>query len=207
MENWSTKNFVLGIVTNMSIRPVERKPKLWFPPSDDAEPFFGFYNRGLTLKEGVKEYHPGVAFKVSSRYLELTLTRDNVITDKHYEKAMALLAQVIDGPFRKQLFNRAASSFDYELFGHLAPRLGKRIPSEYANMPLLPTVGGERVPIRTVVKAAKKQKNGDLCSRGDGAHQADHLRAGCTGHQMGRSPNSTGLGKDSWIGLRADDLT
>lgn len=127
-------------------------------PSDDTEPFYGFYNRGLTLKESAKEFHPGVAFKVSSRYLEHTLTRDNVITDKHYDKAMALLEDIIDGDFRKQLFNRAASSFDYELFGHLAPRLGRRIPSEYGNMPLLPTVGGERVSIKAVQKAAKRQK-------------------------------------------------
>jgi molecular chaperone HtpG len=127
-------------------------------PSDQTEPFFGFYNRGLTLREGEKEYHRGVAFKVSSRYLEHTLTRDNVITDKNYDKAMALLAEVIDGDFRKQLFSRAASSFDYELFGHLAPRLGKRIPSEYATMPLLPTVSGQRVSIKTVQKAAKSQK-------------------------------------------------
>lgn len=127
-------------------------------PSAQSDPFFGFYNRGLTLREGDKEYHPGVSFKITSRYLEHTLTRDNVIQDKHYEKAMALLKEVIDGPFRKQLFERAANSLDYELFGHLAPRLGKRIPSEYGNMPLLPTVGGDRVTIKAVVRAAKKQK-------------------------------------------------
>ncbi len=127
-------------------------------PSADAEPFFGFYNRGLTLSENTKEYHRGVAFKVSSRYLEHTLTRDNVITDKNYDKAMALLEDVINGPFRKQLFDRAANSLDYELFGHLAPRLGKKIPSEFANLPLLPTVSGERVSIKTVQKAAKRQK-------------------------------------------------
>ena len=126
-------------------------------PTLETEPFYGFYNRGLTLKEGAKEYHSGISFKVSSRYLEHTLTRDNVITDKHYDKAMALLKDIIDGDFRKQLFQRAANSFDYELFGHLAPRLGRRIPSEYANMPLLPTVDGERVSIKSVQRAAKKQ--------------------------------------------------
>ena len=127
-------------------------------PSNKPEPFFGFYNRGLTLREGEKEYHRGVSFKVSSRYLEHTLTRDNVITDKNYDKAMALLEQVIDGDFRKQLFDRASKSLDYELFGYLAPRLGRRIPSQYASMPLLPTVSGQRVTIRAVQKAAKSQK-------------------------------------------------
>lgn len=132
--------------------------ELAIAPSDQAEPFFGFYNRGLTLREGEKEYAPGVAFKLSSRYLEHTLTRDNVITDRNYEKAMALFKEVVDGAFRKQLFERAARSFDYELFGYLSPRLGKRPPSEYANMPILPTVGGERVSIKAVQRAAKKQK-------------------------------------------------
>lgn len=127
-------------------------------PSDDSEPFCGFYNRGLTLLEKRQKDYPGVAFKVSSRYLEHTLTRDNVIQDKHYEKAMSLLRDIIDGDFRRQLFQRAAASFDYELFGYLAPRLGKSIPSEYATMPLLPTVEGERVSIKALRKAAKSQK-------------------------------------------------
>lgn len=127
-------------------------------PTDQAEPFYGFYNRGLTLKEDKEEHHPGVAFKVSSRYLEHTLTRDNVIKDRNYDKAMALLKEVVEGPFRKQLFERASRSLDYELFGHLSPRLGRRIPSEYANLPLLPTVSGERVSIKAVQKAARKQK-------------------------------------------------
>jgi hypothetical protein len=135
-----------------------QETELVVAPSDQAEPFFGFYNRGLTLREGEKEYHPGVSFKLSSRYLEHTLTRDNVITDRNYEKAMALLKDVIDGAFRKQLFERASRSFDYELFGHLAPRLGKRPPSEFTNLPVLPTVGGERVSLRAVQRAAKKQK-------------------------------------------------
>lgn len=127
-------------------------------PSHESEPFCGFYNRGLTLLERTQREHPGVAFKVSSRYLEHTLTRDNVIQDKHYHKAMALLSEVIDGEFRRKLFDTAARSLDYELFGHLAPRLGKRIPAEYANFPLLPTVSGGRVSIKAVQKAAKSQK-------------------------------------------------
>ncbi len=127
-------------------------------PSDAAEPFFGFYNRGLTLREGEKEYLPGVAFKVSSRYLEHTLTRDNVLTDKNYDKAMALLAEIVNGPFRKQLFEKAAKGVDYQLFGYLAARFGRKLPSEYENMPLVPTVDGGRTSIRALRKAAKKYK-------------------------------------------------
>ena len=127
-------------------------------PSDAPEPFFGFYNRGLTLREGEKEYLPGVAFKVSSRYLEHTLTRDNVLTDKNYDKAMALLSEIVNGPFRKQLFDRAAAGTDYRLMGYLAPRFGRKLPSEYENMPLVPTVDGGRTSIRALRKAMKKYK-------------------------------------------------
>ncbi len=127
-------------------------------PSDAPEPFFGFYNRGLTLREGEKEYLPGVAFKVSSRYLEHTLTRDNVLTDKNYDKAMALLAEIVNGPFRKQLFEKAAVSNDYQLFGYLAPRFGRKLPSEYEGMPLVPTVDGGRTSIRALRKAVKRHK-------------------------------------------------
>jgi hypothetical protein len=59
-------------------------------------PPFGFYNQGLTLLEGEKQYLNGVTFKIDSRYLEHTLTRDNVKTDQNYEKAMKLLAKVVD---------------------------------------------------------------------------------------------------------------
>ena len=127
-------------------------------PSDAAEPFFGFYNRGLTLREGEKEYLPGIAFKVSSRYLEHTLTRDNVLTDKNYDKAMALLTDIVNGPFRKQLFEKAASGTDYQLFGYLGPRFGRKLPSEFENMPLVPTVDGGRTSIRALRKAVKKHK-------------------------------------------------
>lgn len=52
--------------------------------------FHGYYNRGLTLleeKEGSPLPH--VAFKLRSRYLEHTLSRDNVMVDEGYERAMA----------------------------------------------------------------------------------------------------------------------
>lgn len=55
----------------------------------------GFFNRGLTLKDDVNSEWEGVAFKIDSRYLEHTLTRDQVLKDKHYHKAHKLLDRVI----------------------------------------------------------------------------------------------------------------
>lgn len=52
---------------------------------------FGFYNAGLTLLEGEGDFHPGLAFKASSRKLEHTMTRDNVIRDDAFERVMSVV--------------------------------------------------------------------------------------------------------------------
>ena len=72
----------------------------------DGSSFYGFYNKGLTLLEGTDErFHPGVAFKVSSRYLEHTLTRDNVLRDAAFERAMSLLAELVERRLPVALFD------------------------------------------------------------------------------------------------------
>ncbi|MBL9102828.1 MAG: ATP-binding protein [Myxococcales bacterium] len=54
----------------------------------------GYYHGGLTLHEEHSEALPHVAFKVDSRFLEHTLTRDDVIRDEHFAKAMAIVGEV-----------------------------------------------------------------------------------------------------------------
>ncbi len=54
----------------------------------------GYYHGGLTLHEEHDESLPHVAFKIDSRFLEHTLTRDNVIRDANYVKAMAIVGKV-----------------------------------------------------------------------------------------------------------------
>jgi hypothetical protein len=68
-------------------------------------PCFGFYNKGLTLMEGRHTYYSHVTFKVSSRYLEHTLTRDSILQDENYEKAMALLRRVATESLPEALFD------------------------------------------------------------------------------------------------------
>ena len=84
--------------------------------SEDEKPFYGFYNKGLTLKEGRQAFFPGVSFKVKSRYLEHTLTRDNVIEDDNYRKAMAIVERLVTKELPKKL--RAE-------LGELAARAGR----------------------------------------------------------------------------------
>ncbi|MFV8755257.1 ATP-binding protein [Nannocystaceae bacterium ST9] len=72
----------------------------------------GFYNGGLTLIEGdhqhgssIPEFH-GMAFKVSSRYLEHTLSRDDVIKEEHYGKVVKRIRELVVGKLRDEVFAR-----------------------------------------------------------------------------------------------------
>ncbi len=77
------------------------------------DPIYGFYNRGLTLaltragdevlgdERAARFGH--ITFKIKSRYLEHTLSRETVMRDDNYEKAMALLEEAADGPLLDNL--------------------------------------------------------------------------------------------------------
>lgn len=60
-------------------------------------PQVGFYNKGLTLLEATSwsDFPAGVSVRLSSRWLEHTLTRDSVVKDAQYRKALALVLSVI----------------------------------------------------------------------------------------------------------------
>ncbi len=72
---------------------------------DEYSPAAGFYNRGLTLSEAASKI-PFVTFKIDSRYLEHTLTRDQILEDKHFHKVQALLRDVEKKQLPAQLFAR-----------------------------------------------------------------------------------------------------
>lgn len=72
-------------------------------------PLVGFYNRGLTLVEGDRLPDErsgdlvGISMRVKSRYLEHTLTRDNVRADESYYKAIELVRSRVHGMLRPAL--------------------------------------------------------------------------------------------------------
>lgn len=72
-------------------------------PSRRAPPVTGMYNRGLTLLETTEELLPGVSLKIVSRYLEHTLTRDNVRRDRHFTRAMDLARALVKDKLLPQL--------------------------------------------------------------------------------------------------------
>ncbi|MBC8072051.1 MAG: ATP-binding protein, partial [Deltaproteobacteria bacterium] len=79
-------------------------------PSDGA-PFCGFYNNGLTLFEAGRHLEDAadlgpVAFKVASPQLEHTLTRDAVIEDAGFHRAIDRVRAMIDGPLVARVFER-----------------------------------------------------------------------------------------------------
>lgn len=126
-------------------------------PSSDPEPFFGFYNRGLTLHEGWESLIPGIQFKIKSRYLEHTLTRDNVLKDENYYKAMALLQKVVDGPLRRMLLENLARSQDDRLAAMVIFRL-PGLPREMAAIPVLPAVEGPLLSIADVRRLVARHR-------------------------------------------------
>lgn len=88
--------------------------------TDQAENFAGFYNQGLTLLEGQCSPLPYLSFKVDSRYFEHTLTRDNVVHDEDYEKALQLIRQAVETRVAPALFERLrAGSQDWPLLDSL----------------------------------------------------------------------------------------
>lgn len=133
-------------------------------PADGPKPFYGFYNRGLTLVESIErddpndrqDHPPGIHFKIKSRYLEHTLTRDNILRDENYHKAMTILRSFVDGPFRKALFQAALEKGEDAVFGFLTHRL-QGLPEDLANKPLLPLVDGGRLTLKQLKTAVDKQ--------------------------------------------------
>jgi hypothetical protein len=73
-----------------------------------SRPIYGMYNRGLALAltdigktvfdESRALRFRRIAVKISSRYLEHTLSRESVMRDEQYDRAMQLLDAAADGP-------------------------------------------------------------------------------------------------------------
>ena len=109
--------------------------------------FFGYYNQGLTLLEGSGSPVPGLTFKLDSRYFEHTLTRDNIIRDKDYDKGMALLRRVVIQEYPEKLFEalRSPAGDEPQLWSLLdvLPEIGVE-PEVVLQAPLFPDHGGQR---------------------------------------------------------------
>ena len=135
-------------------------------PSTEAVGFHGYYNRGLTLLEGLGSPLPYLSFILRSRYLEHTLTRDNIRQDRHYRKAMKEVRKAAHTQLPHDLFTRLAKEDSPELWGvarsmalALANQLGpfKRYPIFAA--------GEERLTLKQLPQTVYySEQTGDLWS-------------------------------------------
>lgn len=95
--------------SNYQYHYVREGTEVVLAPSSDPVGFQGYYNRGLTLMEGRGSPIPHLNFRMRSRYLEHTLSRDNILHDENYQKAVAHLEQAACREMPLDLFKRLAS--------------------------------------------------------------------------------------------------
>lgn len=86
----------LRVDSPFQVEHVEEGTHIIAGPSRVEPAVTGMYNRGLTLLETEEVLVPGVTMKIVSRYLEHTMTRDDVRRDRHFAQAMKLANALVD---------------------------------------------------------------------------------------------------------------
>ena len=133
-------------------------------------PVYGFYNKGLALAvtsagheilEARAARFEHIGFKIKSRYLEHTLSRETVMRDTNFDKAMALLDQAVAGPLRDALLGELvelcalpqwsmAERTRYEAaLGYLASEPRETLEA-LGERPLLRTVDGNTLSLAAI---------------------------------------------------------
>jgi len=161
-------------------------------------PGFGFYNRGLTLAftEAPEEIlgdtrgrrFSRINLKIKSRYLEHTLSRETVLRDVNYDKAMTLLDEAACGPLASKLFDQLEQlvaedkwglgevSYYLRLVSHLASE-PYAVLENAAEKQLLRLVDGQTISLegicsafnqdgRVFIAGAPSQLTKTLCAQG-----------------------------------------
>lgn len=147
---------------------------------------FGFYNSGLTLSEGKGSEWPYLSFKIDSRYLEHTLTRDQILEDRHFHKVRALLDRLYKRDLPALLVARLEELALVEDSGEEHAELAtiftalvlssKVFASAWESKKVFPTLDGEPLSIRDVQRL--QSRNLVYFTRA-GGHIAEHLKVRC----------------------------
>ena len=95
-----------------------------YPP--DGQSFVGFYNQGLTLMESTTEHiWKGLSVKANSRFLEHTLTRDNIVMDANFRKVTTRVQAMLETELPTFLLKQLSETGDREaIFGSLISHFG-----------------------------------------------------------------------------------
>lgn len=112
-------------------------------PGAERQGFHGYYNRGLTLLEGHGSPFPWLNFKIRSRYLEHTLSRDNILHDQNYLKAMAEVKLAAYSLMPRDLIRQCAETQDLKLWDQalLLLRLPSDVLHRFRKMKAFPSNG------------------------------------------------------------------
>lgn len=150
-------------------------------PHPGDKPPIGFYNRGLTLWEAEEAMVPGVTFRVAARHLEHTLTRDNVIRDRHFEQVVARVRDAAQGRLGAAVHDAiVAASADRAAVARIFAAIGPRVPWKWrTDVPMLPTIGAAPATLAGLRAGLLDRVLGDtplLCS-GDDARLAARIAA------------------------------
>ncbi len=118
-------------------------------PSEKESAFQGYYNRGLTLLEGIGSPFPHLSFKLRSRYLEHTLSRDNIRRDEGYERAMEHVKKAAYDEMPADLFRRIAASDDQSLWkvARILNKMDPTLVNKVRNVPVFETREG-KLPLK-----------------------------------------------------------
>ena len=130
-----------------------------------------YFNRGLTLLEERPGPFSGVHVKLWSPALEHTMTRDNVLRDEGYEKAIEHARAQVTGPLRERLITvlaaqaqamtihhrgDAADATMGRLLHHL--EIGNSLPRAAWSAPIVRCHHAGAVDLTTLRKAAKARR-------------------------------------------------
>ncbi|MFB6374260.1 MAG: hypothetical protein ABEN55_14365, partial [Bradymonadaceae bacterium] len=134
---------------------------------DSVDPPYGYYNRGLTLEEGDEGPWSYVTFKIDSRYLEHTLTRDQVVEDEDFHKAHDRLESLIEHELPARLMDRLeetagpAPGATHDrlafLLSYYLRRYGEP-PEGWRRRPIVPTVSGKAIGLGRAVAAGRRDQ-------------------------------------------------
>lgn len=129
---------------------------------------YGYYNRGLTLEEGDDGPFPYVTFKIDSRYLEHTLTRDRVVEDENFHKAHERLEGLIEEELPARLMDLLEEATEtpptarhdrlVDLLARYLRRYGEP-PGEWRQRPVVPAGSGGAMTIEELVTAADEGRS------------------------------------------------
>lgn len=141
------------------------------------EPICGFYNKGLALTPNPRDRTPAlehsarlqhVSFKVKSRYLEHTLSRDTVVREGNFHKAMALVVETAAGALQAALVDELQAlcgrprwdaselALYYELIDYLRAEPMEEV-ERWRARPILRRVDGGAISLDAVEASARAE--------------------------------------------------